>query len=118
MIFVVSVFVLMLPWGIRNYIVYDGLVIISPKYLDFRTHNTYKDLNDFQENYSVQDFMKSSLGFWNQAYTIKGEDIIISESERRLMPSRVETDESWVAPIVERANRPVREHESEHRPGA
>ena len=54
----------MLPWTLRNYFYFDGLVIVSPKYLDFRKKNTFNSQDEFKANYTVKDFMLSSIGLW------------------------------------------------------
>ena len=74
------------PWLIRNYYYYDGIVVISTKYLDLRKKaNTFSSSQNFRENYTEADFMKQSMGSGNINFTIKDSTKIISERERKLI---------------------------------
>lgn len=65
---------LMVPWTLRNYIAYDGFVLIGSKNLDFR-NNHKKSMNE--------NFMKESFKVGQASESIH--DNIITEDERKLI---------------------------------
>ena len=83
--FLLSFALLMAPWAVRNYYYFDGIVIISPKYLDFRNSIEFRNQKQFKNQYTTKSFMKSSAGIGNQKFTIKNNKDIINDSERILI---------------------------------
>ena len=83
--FILLFSLLMAPWAIRNYFYFDGIVIISPKYLDFRSNTQFEDQQQFKDEYTTKSFMKSSFGFGNPNFTIKSSKDIIYDNERKMI---------------------------------
>ncbi len=83
--FLLTFALLMTPWTLRNYYYFDGLVIISPKYLDFRNNIEFDNAQSFKHEYNAKSFMKSSIGFGDPNFTIKSSKDIIYNNERSLI---------------------------------
>ncbi|MCF8297295.1 MAG: glycosyltransferase family 39 protein [Saprospiraceae bacterium] len=68
------IIVMSLPWLIRNYIAYDGLVVISSVYLDFRSNHSRH----------AQSFMEDSINLSSTENSVHSAKIITNE-ERLLI---------------------------------